>query len=283
LKLNTKLIESKRKLKDVGIESYALDAELIYVHALSLQGREELILKWDQPLTQKQINDIEKLIERRSKSEPIAYILGYREFWQYKFKVTPAVLTPRPATEIIIEETLHAFPDKSEKLRICDLGTGSGCLAISLAKIYPNATVLAVDKSKPALEVAQENASKLDAQNVNFICSDWLTDIPAEQFDLIVCNPPYIPLADMDDLHQDVLNFEPHSALTDGRHGLEHYQMIAGQMQQYMHTQTLAIFEFGINQEHDVQKIFSKNACNTVKFYQDLQGITRGIIIRKAL
>jgi release factor glutamine methyltransferase len=283
LKIQSILTQSKHKLKENGIKSYTLDAELIYVQALSLQGREELILRWDEMLSTEQFNEIEKLIERRCKREPMSHILGYREFWEDKFKVTSAVLTPRPETEIIIEETLSAFQDKSAKLRICDLGTGSGCLAISLAKLYPNATVLAVDKSTAALEVAQENAQTLSTPNITFVCSDWFAALPEEQFDLIVCNPPYIPFADMEELQQDVRDFEPHSALTDGAQGLAHYQAIAEQMQPYMHAESLAIFEFGINQEHDVQEIFNKNAYNTVKFYQDLQGIIRGIIIRQAV
>ena len=210
-----------------GVESPRLNAELLVGHALGLK-RMQLYLQFERPLAEAELAKIRPLVKRRSEREPLQYIVGATEFAGVALKVDRRALIPRPETELIVEfaKELCAPPPAA----ILDLGTGSGALALALAKQFADAKVTAVDLSREALALAAENAAALDlAARVNFIESDWFAAVPAEaRFDLIVANPPYLSDAEVAETAPEVRGFEPHRALTSGATGLEALEPIIG-------------------------------------------------------
>ncbi|MDO4937501.1 MAG: peptide chain release factor N(5)-glutamine methyltransferase [Sutterellaceae bacterium] len=195
---------------------------------------------------------------------PVAYITGTRSFWGRDFHVTPAVLIPRPDTETLIETALAQCPAPES---ILDMGTGSGCIAISLALEFPQAPVLASDVSTSALEVARGNAQTLDATNVTFVVSDWFDAIENRTFDLIVSNPPYI---EPDDAHLDNLMFEPIGALTDTVDGLSDLRVIIEQAPRHLSPGGILMVEHGYNQGAAVRELFYKAGFKNPATVKDL-------------
>jgi release factor glutamine methyltransferase len=186
-----------------------LETRILLTHALGL-SRVELITRSERMLTADEAQRLSVLFQRRIDGEPIAYIVGEREFYGLSFHVTPDVLIPRPETELLVELAIERLPQNG---RILDLGTGSGAIAVAIAHARPNATVMAVDISEPALDIARHNATRHGAQ-VIFLHSDWYSALAGRQFDIIVANPPYIVAGDTH-LSQGDLRFEPAGALTD--------------------------------------------------------------------
>lgn len=234
-------------LQQAGIESAAIDVDALLMHCWH-RDRKELILLGNQAVPETVIDSFKLLLDRRKNHEPIAYLTGHKEFWSLDFEVNPHVLIPRPETEHMIEHTLELYPDKSFPWRFCDIGTGSGCIAIALATEYPNATLIASDVSAKALKVARRNAVNHDVeQRIHFIKSDVFdmfgTDI--EPFHLILSNPPYVSLSAMDDIEQD-LHFEPRSALTDEGDGLGIIRKIIRQASLWLQPNGQLIIESGL-------------------------------------
>ncbi|MEM9715173.1 MAG: peptide chain release factor N(5)-glutamine methyltransferase, partial [Pseudomonadota bacterium] len=190
--------------------------------------------------------DVERfrnMVAARKSGQPIAQILGYRDFWKDRFRVTPDTLDPRPETEHLIETALEYGPFDC----ILDLGTGTGCIALSLAREFPKADILATDVSPKALAVAQENAATLQITTVRFLHSDWYSDVQSK-FDLIASNPPYIPEDDLKDLNMEILQHEPIGALTPGQDGLSAYRAIFGGARKHLNPEGYVIFEHGFDQ-----------------------------------
>lgn len=210
-----------------GVESPRLNAELLVGHSLGLK-RMQLYLQFERPLAEAELVKIRPLVKRRSEREPLQYIVGSTEFAGVTLKVDRRALIPRPETELIVElaKELCTPPPAT----ILDLGTGSGALALALAKQFAEAKVTAVDLSREALALAAENAAALDlAARVNFIESDWFSAVPTEaRFDLIVANPPYLSDAEVAQTAPEVRGFEPHGALSSGATGLEALDRIIG-------------------------------------------------------
>lgn len=202
-------------------ESPRLDAEVLLCHALKLT-RVQLIVDANRPLSAEELGQYRSLIVRRRRAEPVAYILGQREFYGHSFRVTPAVLVPRPDTETLVNVALERTQLRSEFGRALDLCTGSGCVAISFAKARPTWHVTGADISPEALEIARFNALNLGAVwGVHFVQSDLFENLdPAQNYDLITANPPYISDADMEELSRDILDHEPGLALRGGPDGL---------------------------------------------------------------
>lgn len=244
-----------------------LDAEVLLAHKLT-KSREYLIGHADEMVDQNIINDV---LQRRLNGEPIAYIIGTKEFWGMDFKVTKDTLIPRPETELIIEKSLELFPKNSE-IDILDLGTGTGCILIALLSEFESAKGLGVDLSYDALEVAKQNARG----RAEFMHSDWFNNIGDRKFDLIVSNPPYISRAET--LIKSVEKFEPHSALFAENHGYECYETIAKNLKKHLKPNGRAIFEFGQGQATIISKIFSSNGFVVNEICKDLAGIERCII-----
>jgi len=213
------------------------------------------------------------LLQRRLVGEPIAYILGKREFYGLEFKVTPNTLIPRPDTETLVEAALeNVSQDKS--CRVLDLGTGTGAIAISIAKHRPLAQVTAVDQSEAALAVAQENARNQDVQNVQFDQSDWFSALAGQTFDVIVSNPPYIAEGDAH-LSQGDLRFEPLAALASGKDGLNDIQLIISQAPQYLELQGWLMLEHGYDQSQQVAALMQDAGFGSISSFLDLSGLYR--------
>lgn len=232
--------------------------------------KEFLIAHPEAALTEEQLARFDSFLERARQAEPIPYILGVQEFWGRPFRVTPATLIPRPDTETLIEQAL-AFLQAKPEARILDLGTGSGCIAVTLALECPRAQVWACDKSAAALEIARENASLLHA-DVTFSESDWFGAFADESFDLIVSNPPYI---EENDVHLKALRFEPISALTSGADGLADIRTLAMQAQKHLRAGGCVLVEHGYNQGESVAEIFRRAGFACVRTITDLGGNPR--------
>lgn len=224
------------------------------------------------------LNDAESLryhalLVRRMQGEPIAYLLGEREFFGLNFKVTPATLIPRPDTELLVELALEKIPQQGV-YRLLDMGTGSGAIALSIAHARPNAQVIAVDASLGALAVAAENQRALKLNNVTLLHSDWFAALAQQRFDMIVSNPPYIESTDVH-LRQGDVRFEPLTALASGADGLDDIRRIATQAMPHLNPQAWLMFEHGYNQAAQVREILHQAGLQNVFSARDLAGIER--------
>ena len=213
------------------------------------------------------------LFERRLSGEPIAYLLGEREFYGLNFKISPATLIPRPDTELLVELALQHIPPH-ELYRVLDLGTGSGAIALAIAHTRPTAEVTACDASHSALEVARANAQQLGIANAAFVQSNWFAALGAQRFDLIVSNPPYIAIGDPHLQHGDV-RFEPPSALVSGSDGLCDIRHIVTDAQAYLQPGGWLLIEHGYTQAVQVRELLQQAGFGGVFSAQDLAGIER--------
>ena len=227
--------------------------------------KEFLIAHPEYSLTDEEVSLFDSCLQRAQAGEPIPYIVGTQEFWGRPFHVTPATLIPRPDTETLIEEAL-AFLQNLEAPRILDLGTGSGCIAVTIALDCPKAQVWACDKSKDALIVAKGNAEAFGAK-VTFVESNWFSAFADEKFDLIVSNPPYI---EENDEHLKALRFEPISALTSGTDGLDDIRILAADAPKHLREHGSIIVEHGYNQGELVAAIFRSTGFASVRTVRDL-------------
>lgn len=214
------------------------------------------------------------LLERRLEGHPIAYLTGCREFWSREFLVSPDVLIPRPETELLVDLVLQRMA-KKPAVRIADLGTGSGILAITLALELPKASVTALDVSSAALRLAEQNARRLGANTVRFLASDWFAALPAdERFDVIVSNPPYIAANDPH-LRRGDLRFEPLAALASGLDGLDAIRTIINQAPKFLAAGGWLLVEHGYEQAQVVQVLLAEAGFGKIESFHDLQGHRR--------
>ncbi|MFI5286994.1 MAG: peptide chain release factor N(5)-glutamine methyltransferase [Candidatus Dormibacteria bacterium] len=226
-------------LGDHGSSSARLDSELLCAQALGLR-RLDLYLQFDRPLDAEELTSIRELVRRRGKGEPVAYITGTREFYGRPFTVTPDVLVPRPDTETLVERaTAFLRVRPGAQLRVADLGTGSGCIAITLAAEVPGMQVVATDVSPAALGVARANAAALGI-DVSFMECSW-ADCLDGRFDLIVSNPPYVTTEELDAVDRDVRDFEPRGALLGGDDGLDAYRALLTSVRDHVTTARLML------------------------------------------
>jgi release factor glutamine methyltransferase len=278
-KLRDLLTNGRNFLEKAGIITYILDAELLLMQAAEINTREDFLLKLNENISERVSLKYKSLIERRLSYEPLAQIIGNKEFWSLPFMVNSHVLTPRPETEHIIEQVLLFFPDRKQKLRLLDMGTGSGCIIISLLTEYPNASGIGVDISPNALAVAAQNAKQLGVgDRITWLESDWFENIQQEKFDIILSNPPYLELSEWQNLpiYSGIKGFEPEFALTDGKDGLDAYKILAASLPAYLANDGKAFLEFGKGQEKQLLSIFSTLDTKLIK---DLAGIYRVIVL----
>jgi release factor glutamine methyltransferase len=249
-----------------------LEAQILLCHVIQ-QPRAYLAAHDRDPIPPELAAAFDALLQRRLGGEPIAYILGEREFYSLDFKVTPAVLIPRPETELLVELALERLPaDRS--VQVLDLGTGSGAVAVTLALHRPQAEVVAVDRSAEALEVARENAQRLGANNLRLILSDWYSALVGEKFDLIVSNPPYIAAADPH-LAQGDVRFEPPTALASGADGLDDIRAIIRGATAHLKPGSWLLFEHGYDQAAPCRELLAQAGFEQVASAADLAGIER--------
>ena len=255
------------------------DAAFLLLHTLGI-SRAELLANPDNVVSSDQLTCFERLVARRMTHEPVQYITGEQEFFGLPLRVTPAVLIPRPETEHLVEAVLAEL-DCSATLSIVDIGTGSGAIAITLADRLPSARIIATDISPAALELAAENAVRNRvAERIRFVESDLLGAIASDApFDLIVSNPPYVAFADGIDLHPQVRDFEPATALFATGNGLDIYRRLIPQADASLKVNGLLAVEIGQGQHTAVAELLS--GWDSVRFVLDLQQIPRVALARK--
>ncbi|MEZ5581618.1 MAG: peptide chain release factor N(5)-glutamine methyltransferase [Candidatus Competibacteraceae bacterium] len=249
-----------------------LDAEVLLSHVLR-QSRSHLHAWPERQLDSITWERFIHLLERRLHGEPIAYLVERREFWSLDLKVTPATLIPRPETELLVELALQRITLDSTA-RIADLGTGSGAIALAIARERPHVQLVATDRDAAALAVAADNAQRLGLRNVAFQQGDWCAALGGERFAMLVSNPPYLTL---DDPHrwQGDLRFEPSSALVAGQDGLAAIRKIIDQAVAHLHPEGWLLLEHGYNQAVDVHALLNAQGFKDLTTYQDLAGIDR--------
>ncbi|MEI8054472.1 MAG: peptide chain release factor N(5)-glutamine methyltransferase [bacterium] len=253
-----------------------IDAELLLAFALN-KPRSFLYAYPEYELTKEQEKTFDALLGRRASGEPIAYILGKKEFWSLELTVNQSVLIPRPETELLVEVALNKLG--REVAIVADMGTGSGAIALALAAERSKWNIFATDISTDALNLARYNAGRLQLNNINFCCGDWCSALPNKKFDLIVSNPPYIAQNDPH-LQQGDVRFEPKIALKAGN-GLVALKKIIIQAKEYLAIGGLLMLEHGYNQSRQVQELLCQNKYHAITPYKDLAGIYRIVVAEK--
>ncbi len=267
-----RLIAAASQQLSATSDSALLDAEVLMAHCLN-KPRSFLRAWPEQSLSDQQHSIFSALISQRRQGVPVAYLTGEREFWSRSFKVSPSVLIPRPDTELIIELSLELLAHQPAN-QILDLGTGSGIIGITLAAELPLSRVTACDQSPQALEIARDNAQRLNTNNIGFVQSDWFSAITDSGFDLIVSNPPYIA-ADDPHLQQGDVRFEPRQALVSPDQGLQDIGLLADHARQYLKHGGQLLIEHGYQQQTAVQAIFKHCNYQQVTTHCDLAGNPR--------
>ena len=278
------LRDGMAQLAAASTPSHALAAELLLMHATG-HDRAWIYAHPEAELSEPAARTFFELIARRASGVPAQYLTGKQEFWGLEFEVTPAVLIPRPETEHVIEVALQRLDERSgakqrESLRIADVGAGSGCIAIALAKELPNAQVLATDISAEALKIAIRNAEKHGVvHRVRFAQCDLFDSTQCQRhiFDLIASNPPYVPRAEERELAREVREHEPHSALFAGATGTEIYARLIAQASQLLRPGGLLVMEVGYGASERVRSMLGADSWADVRIANDLAGIPRVI------
>jgi release factor glutamine methyltransferase len=272
------------RFKKEGIPTPRLDAEVLLAETLGLD-RVGLYTHFDQPLQPDELARFKQLILRRLRREPVAYILGRKEFWSLPIQVSPDVLIPRPETEILVAEALKVLaPAGKEDLRLFEIGTGSGAISIALAREQPAARITASDISPKALSVAKENAEHNGVrEQIRFLQGDLFQPVPkGETFDAVVSNPPYIAQAEISSLLPEVRDYEPRMALNGGKDGLDFFRRALPSVNEYLRPGGWFLAEMGAGQDSKVLKIAEKNRdLDSFGFAKDLSGINRVFKARK--
>ncbi len=267
-------------LKTHDIDSPRASGEILLAHALKCE-RIDLYLNFDQPLAGDELKAFKILIKRRIRREPVAYILGVKEFWSLDLEVTKDVLIPRPETECLVEMALELLSKaaSSQSWRILDLGTGSGAIIIALASQQPRHTYFASDRSIQAVRLAQRNAGRHNfGEMVHYFNADWLTSLnhKTSAFDIIVSNPPYIPSRAIEGLQPEIHDYEPIAALDGSDDGLECFKEIINSAHLYLKPGGVLLLEIGHDQQDDIRRIVSDSgAYDNVSCSKDYAGHDR--------
>lgn len=259
---------------DAQSDSPKLDAELLLSQCLG-ESRTYLISHSDEQLSAQTLKNFHALLERRASGEPVAYIIGKREFWNIELAVNSSVLVPRPETELLIEVALNLLAD-TNSARVADLGTGSGAIALALAHNLAGSHVLAVDVSDEALQTAQQNAESLNLANVEFRRASWCDGLEPDSYDLIVANPPYVAPGDPH-LEKGDLRFEPNIALEADEEGLADLYTIANDARKSLKTGGHLLMEHGFDQYEALVNKLSALGYSNIEGHKDLAGLTRVI------
>jgi release factor glutamine methyltransferase len=260
---------ARDRLKAAGIDSPVIDARLL-VEAAAGAKRIELVTDPYRPLTPDQQGMLDDYVARRERREPVSRILGAKGFWKIMLQVTPHVLTPRPDTETILDVVLAAY-DEYRRFRVLDLGIGSGAILLAILAERPLATGLGIDVSEEALAVARDNAANLGLENrTALLRSDWTAALEAQEFDVVVSNPPYIPTDVIDTLEPEVRDHEPRLALDGGPDGLDAYRALAPEVLRVLRPGGLFAIEIGHDQSDAVETLFKAAGAEGVRTIKDL-------------
>lgn len=278
------LVQGINFLKSSGNEAPAFEAGVILCHVLKCQ-KIFLYTHDDYRLNEKEHREYIEAVKKRAGGMPLQYITGHQEFMSLNFKVTSDVLIPRQDTEVVVESVLEYTKNiKENTIDILDIGTGSGCIAVSLAYYIKNSRVAAIDISQKALDIAKYNSEKNNViDKIDFICGDIFTGLKnllrndKKKFDIIVSNPPYIPSDEIASLEKQVKDFEPLKALNGGNDGLDFYKFIIEDAAYFLKKQGILALEVGINQARDVLNMMKEKYFN-IKIVKDLSGIERVVM-----
>ena len=265
---------AQRLLDNIGQDPFLnvkVDANIL-LQAVTKRSKSAIFAFSETVLSEAELTELNALLARRAKGEPIAYILGEKEFWSLPLAVSTATLIPRPDTECLVEVALEwAYKrlNSQETLQILDLGTGTGAIALALAsELGKKADIIGIDKQSDAVELAEKNRQKLGFKNVRFLQSDWFSVLENHCFDLIVSNPPYIDKDD-ENLTKGDVRFEPLTALVAEQHGLSDLQKIIENAPLYLAKQGALMLEHGWQQAADVQQIFKQNQWDKIETFKD--------------
>ena len=270
------LVKSSNQLKIKGIKSYKIDSELLLAKALDV-CREEVLLNLNKTIDQNTLKKFNYYLNLRNQHKSIAHINNARFFWKYKFFVNKDVLIPRPETELIIEKTLKILPNDSKK-NILEVGTGSGCIAVSLVKERPNCRIVAIDKCLKAIKVAKKNAEIHQVRKkLKFLNID-VDKYFSNKYDIILSNPPYIKNSELLSLDKDVKLNEPKIALSGGFSGLDVIYKILNKCDRLLKKNGMLILEIGHKQGKELEKYLKSRGFNQTKIYKDLSGKDRCLV-----
>lgn len=267
------------KLQQERIESASLDGRILLEYVLGV-SREQLLFSLELPITTEQYNRLGILVEKRAQRQPIAQLIGKREFWGMNFVVSENTLDPRPDSETLIEYVLERIKNRADVFRVLDLGTGTGCLLLALLSELPAAKGVGVDYCDEALLVAKENSMALGfAGRSQFTRGDWCEQLEGK-FDIILANPPYIPTKVIPTLDPEVSEFEPMLALDGGEDGFSCYRKIMKALPNVLTKNGFAAFELGMGQQRELTALAVENGLEVVGVRNDLSGIARCIILQ---
>lgn len=276
------LADATAVLQPVAGSLASMEARILLAHVLGCT-QEALISAPEHVLTDAQKKQWMMLLGRRAAHTPVAYLIGKKEFFGLEFEVNPATLIPRPDSETIVHAVLESMVKPAQPCDILDLGTGSGCLLLSLLHECPQARGLGVDRSEAALQVAQRNAQQLGLANrAGFMLGNWAEAIQG-RFEVIVSNPPYISASEWRDLSRDVAEFEPESALLGGLDGLDCYRKILPQLAPRLTPTGVAVLEIGWSQAQALADMAQLHALRVEKIHQDLAGNPRAVVLKRIL
>ena len=273
-------------LADKGIESPRLSAELLLSNVLELK-RIELYTNHDKPVTKPDLDKLHKLVKRAGQNEPISYLVGKTEFYSMELLVTPDCLIPRPETELLVQRAIEFLRTRQGKQSVCDLCTGCGCIAVAIAKNFPDAHIIATDICDKALSVAARNIQKHQLQEKITLLSGDLFDpiipkLDVEKFDLIVCNPPYVSTAEYEKLDKNVKDYEPRLALFAGVDGLDIYRRIIEKVDWFLKSDAALILEIGYAQGQAVRELLERiEIFSEIKIEKDFHNNDRIVIANK--
>lgn len=266
--------------QDRSFENPRLEIEIFLQHIFGYK-KIDLYINFEEEVTPKNLKRLREFIKRRVENEPIQYITGVSNFYGRDFNVNKNVLIPRPETEILVNVSIDYLSSKKTPY-IIDVGTGSGCIAITLAKELPSSKVIAIDYSQQALNIAKENAELVGVKNIEFLKLDFLSENLNYVADAVVSNPPYIAQEDIQSLMIDVKEFEPHRALTDNADGLEFYRIFANKLDVILKKKGVLIIEVGRgNHPVEVKKLFEESGYNDIEMINDYNKDVRVLKIMK--
>lgn len=272
------MAEATTRLRRAGIDTPRLEARLLLEHVTGLSPI-DLILGDDNNMAEEAMATLAKLVARRAAHEPLAYVLGQREFWSLPLRTAPNVLIPRPDTETVVEAVLAARPERAPAYRVVDLGTGSGALLLALLREYPNASGLGIDLNPDAVRLARQNAADLGfTARATLEHATWHAALSGT-FDIIVANPPYVPRGEIATLAADVRDYEPHDALDGGADGLAAYHELAPLLAAHLTADGVAALEVGRGQAEAVGALLQRAGLRLLATRADLAGIVRAVVV----
>lgn len=277
------LSQATRYLTEAEVSEPQLNSQILLAHAIG-SDRTYLIINFNQQVDASANELFWNLVRRRANGEPVQYITGVQEFYGLEFEVNASVLIPRPETELIVEEVTRLAPHQQSQL-VIDVGTGSGCLAIAIARELPLARVIATDISSDALEVSKRNAEKLGvSERIEFVQTDLLDAVDPGLFpDFIISNPPYVAAHELPNIQREVRDWEPDVALTDFGDGLSFFRRLLAEAPSRLKGGGYLLCEMGFTQSEQVESMASGDCWSEKRFLQDLQGIPRTIVLRKTI